>query len=250
VRLRIERREAAGDFVGVEETRDGIELAEAGDGADRQNAVFRLGQLAGPCLSRSMVAAAATEMPEKLAGCAFSLFSDRGIDRVSMDDIAAGAGVTKGSLYWHYRSKREVIHAACQHYYRGWHAQMNREISQAATSGERLTRAVRSSVRTCLIDEGNRTFTLELFTLSIHDLEVRNGWRAFFDGVKSFYVRLLQETMASGAVAPANPEPAVDLMLAAMEGYKLRALFEPELCAPSAEQRIGDELLEIIGIRD
>ena len=30
--LGIERREAAGDFVGVEETRDGIELAEVGAG--------------------------------------------------------------------------------------------------------------------------------------------------------------------------------------------------------------------------
>ena len=197
-----------------------------------------------------MVATTADEMPDKLAACAFSLFSNRGIDRVSMDEIAASAGVTKGSLYWHYRSKREVIHAACRHYYRGWHSQMNREISQAATSGERLASAIRSSVRTCLIDEGNRTFTLELFTLSIHDLEARNGWRAFFDGVKSFYVSLLDESVASGAVAAANPESAVDLMLAAMEGYKLRALFEPELCAPGAEQRIGDELLAIVGIRN
>lgn len=190
------------------------------------------------------------EMPDKLAGCAFSLFSNRGIDRVRMDDIAASAGVTKGSLYWHFRSKSEVIHAACQHYYLGWHAQMKREISQAATPRESLARAIRSSVRTCLIDEGNRTFTLELFTLSIHDLEVRKGWRSFFDGVKAFYIRLLQQSMASGAVATASPESAVDLMLAAMEGYKLRALFEPELCAPSAEQRIGDELLAILGIRD
>ncbi|MFZ9936222.1 MAG: TetR/AcrR family transcriptional regulator [Luteolibacter sp.] len=62
----------------------------------------------------------ADNMPDKLAACAFALFSQRGIGRVRMDDIAGSAGVTKGSLYWHYRSKDEVIHAACRHYYQSW----------------------------------------------------------------------------------------------------------------------------------
>lgn len=187
-------------------------------------------------------------MPDKLAACAFSLFSMRGIERVRMDDIASEAGVTKGSLYWHYNTKREVIHAACQHYYKGWRAQMGRETAKASTPAGKLTRAIRSSVSTCLIDEGNRTFTLELFTLSIHDEEVRNGWRLFFDGVKSFYVSLLKDAVSAGEVTSDSPAVAVDLMLAAMEGYKLRALFEPKLCARSAELRIARELLGIVGI--
>ncbi len=188
------------------------------------------------------------DMPDKLAGCAFALFSKRGIGRVRMDDIASSAGVTKGSLYWHYQSKSEVIHAACRHYYTGWRKQMDAETAKAATPAEKLARAIRSSVHTCLIDEDNRTFTLELFTLSIHDEEVRAGWRTFFDGVKSFYVSLLKDAMAHGDVPPGDPEVAVDLMLSAMEGYKLRALFEPRLCARSAERRIAGVLLGIVGI--
>lgn len=126
----------------------------------------------------------ADNMPDKLAACAFALFSQRGIGRVRMDDIAGSAGVTKGSLYWHYRSKDEVIHAACRHYYQSWTRQMECETAKAATPARKLERAIRSSVHTCLIDENNRTFTLELFTLSIHDEDVRKGWRVFFDGVK------------------------------------------------------------------
>jgi hypothetical protein len=59
----------------------------------------------------SGVPIAADEMPGRLAEAAFALFSRRGIERVRMDDIAAAAGVTKGSLFWHYQSKSEVIHA-------------------------------------------------------------------------------------------------------------------------------------------
>ena len=191
---------------------------------------------------------AAEEMPGKLAAAAFALFSQRGIGRVRMDDIATSAGVTKGSLYWHYQSKSEVIHAACQHYYDAWRSQMDRETAKATNPAARLERAIRSSVRTCLIDESNRTFTLELFTLSLHDPEIRKGWRSFFDGVKAFYIDLLKQAVTGGGLASSDPETAVDLMLAAMEGYKLRALFEPELCAARAERRIADELLGLVGI--
>ena len=190
----------------------------------------------------------ADAMDQVLAASAFRQFCLRGIARVTMDDIAADAGVTKGSLYWHYRSKADVIAAACDHYYGNWRAQMERDTSRAATAAGKLAKAIRFSVRTCLIDEGNRTFTLELFTLSIHDTEVRGSWRRFFDDVKTFYTALLLETMREGNSTPGDPAERVDLMLSAMEGYKLRALFEPELCSRDAELRITRELLGIVGI--
>jgi len=187
-------------------------------------------------------------MDQVLAASAFRQFCLRGIARVTMDDIAADAGVTKGSLYWHYRSKADVIGAACNHYYGNWRFQMDRETSEVAAAAAKLGRAIRSSVRTCLIDEGNRTFTLELFTLSIHDSEVRGGWRRFFDEVKAFYAGLLEDAMREGDAIPADPAEVVDLMLSAMEGYKLRALFEPELCSRDSEMRITRDLLGIVGI--
>jgi len=41
----------------------------------------------------------------------FDLFHKRGYARVSMDDIAAAAGVTKRSLYYHYDSKDALVGA-------------------------------------------------------------------------------------------------------------------------------------------
>lgn len=187
-------------------------------------------------------------MDQILAASAFRQFCLRGIARVTMDDIAADAGVTKGSLYWHYRSKAEVIAAACDHYYESWRAQMSNETAGEDSAASKLAKAIRSSVRTCLIDEGNRTFTLELFTLSIHDPEVRGSWRRFFNDVKEFYNARLAAAMREGHAALADAEEAVDLMLSAMEGYKLRALFEPELCSRDAEVRITRELLGIVGL--
>jgi hypothetical protein len=38
-------------------------------------------------------------------------------------------------------------------------------------------------------------------------------------------------------------------MLAAMEGVKLRALFEPEICSPEEEARLLEGLKDILGFR-
>jgi AcrR family transcriptional regulator len=187
-------------------------------------------------------------MDQVLAESAFRLFCRDGIARVTMDEIAADAGVTKGSLYWHYRSKAEVIDAACRHYYDGWRRRMRQVTARVPGAAAKLEKAIRTSVRSCLIDAGHRTFTLELFTLSVHDAAVRAGWRAFFDDVRGFYLALFREARVAGGIAAALPEDRIDLMLATMEGYKSRALFEPELCARRAEVRIARELLEIVGL--
>ena len=62
----------------------------------------------------------APQMRNKLAKSAFELFASKGIRNVSLDEVAAHADVTKGSLYWHYKSKKEIVLAACDYYYRRW----------------------------------------------------------------------------------------------------------------------------------
>src|SRR5689334_8797544 len=43
------------------------------------------------------------------------LFHRHGFNRISMDQIAAAAGVTKRTLYYHFRSKDDLIAAALEH---------------------------------------------------------------------------------------------------------------------------------------
>jgi AcrR family transcriptional regulator len=182
----------------------------------------------------------------ELAASAFTLFSSRGIAGVTMDAIAAEADVTKGSLYWHYESKDEVVQAACRHYYQEWHKMAQRKIARVADPVERLRVIIRASVRSCLIDERNRVFTLEVLTLSLHDEVVREGWNHFFDGVRAFYLGLVEA--AAGKLRLKHCEQAVDTMLSAMEGYKLRAVFEPDLCSKAAEKEITAQLLKLLKV--
>ncbi len=191
----------------------------------------------------------AAQMPDRLARSAFALFSRRGIANVGVDAIAAAAGVTKGSLYWHYESKDDLIKAACGHYYRAYHRRINAAIARVADPVKRLERALRTAVRICLLDDRNRVFTTEIFTLAAKDEELRRGWRQFSDGVRELYLGLVDAARATGRIVPADPAQAVDFMLSTMEGTKLRALYEPHICARKSEEAIVENLQRTLGFK-
>jgi AcrR family transcriptional regulator len=50
----------------------------------------------------------------KLVRAARSLFTARGFADVSVDEIAAAAGVTKGAVYYQFKDKTDLFQAACE----------------------------------------------------------------------------------------------------------------------------------------
>lgn len=193
------------------------------------------------------VATRAAAKAEELAQAAFDLFCDRGIDRVNLDEIAAAAGVTKGSLYWHYASKKEVVLAACDLYYARWREQIAAATGPAESAYDKLDAAIAYSVRSCLLDEANRVFSTEIVALALYDVEVRTSWAGFLDETERSFLGLTHQAVGSGELRCDDVDRAVDLMLAAMEGIKQTALFRPHICAPQSEQRTARRLMSLLG---
>ena len=189
--------------------------------------------------------ASAPHMPPLLARSAFELFADNGFVKVNLDQIAGRAGVTKGSLYWHYKNKKELILAACQHYYRQWQGDVQTAIVPSNDAFERLRLALTFSVDSCVIDRRNRLFTTGIFMLMQEDAAVRASWTQFYSAVRDFYVCLVKDAQQAGTLAASDARRDVDLMLEAMEGLKLRAGFEPHISKPAERLVIVEGLLGV-----
>lgn len=193
--------------------------------------------------------ASAGSRPDELAEAAFVLFSQRGIDGVNMDAIARGVGVTKGSLYWHYSSKKDVVLAACDVYYSRWRTDIAASVAAAATPYDRVEAAIRYSVRACLLDDGNRIFTTEIFALSLYDPEVRKSWAGFLGEAERFFLALTEDAVAQNELDEDRLAGRVRLMLSAMEGIKQDALFRPSIFAADSEDSVVAQLLDMVGPR-
>lgn len=48
---------------------------------------------------------------QKLLDTAESLFQANGVSRTSLQDIATGAGTTRGAIYWHFKDKADMFNA-------------------------------------------------------------------------------------------------------------------------------------------
>jgi AcrR family transcriptional regulator len=191
-----------------------------------------------------MPPAVAAEMPVNLAESAFDLMSKKGINSVNLDDIARHAGVTKGSLYWHYKSKQELLEAAALHYYKTWHQRVNAEVAESDDALDRLERALRFSINSCMLDERNRIFSTDLFALSLHNPAIQRSWAQFYDSVREYYIGLVLSAKRAGKANTPDPRRAVDLMLACFEGIKQRASFDPAIL--SEKEQICQELMHLI----
>lgn len=53
----------------------------------------------------------AAETGRQILEAAESLFLDKGYDKVSLEEIAAAAGVTRGAVHWHFKNKQGLLMA-------------------------------------------------------------------------------------------------------------------------------------------
>lgn len=183
-------------------------------------------------------------MRESLAESAFQLFSEQPIANVTLDMVAEKASVTKGSLYCHYKSKKELILEVCQCYYKRWERLV---VDYASVDGDpisRLRKAFLSSTELCLFDDRNRFFTAQVFVLALKDTNVKESWAGFYKKAHAFYQHLLEEINASGMAVIVDPKAGADHILAIIEGIKQQAFFDPEICRSSQIGVVVESLMK------
>ena len=189
---------------------------------------------------------AAPHMREELARCALDLFAAHGINGVTLDDVAAKAGVTKGSFYWHYRSKKELILAAAALYYQDWHELARRAVVSTANPLEQIRAVWRISVDMCLFDSTKRVFSTEIFALALHDPELRTSWSQFYESVRDQLMTLVRAAADAGQIHTTDPLATADWMLASFEGIKHRASFQPQMCTRRQRDALVDGFMRIL----
>jgi len=182
-------------------------------------------------------------MRERLAEKAYLLFSESPIADVTLDMVAEKANVTKGSIYGHYKSKKELLLEACQVYYKRWERLVVEYASIDQDPVNRLRKAILSASEMCLFDNRNRFFTAQVFALAINDAEVKESWAVFYRRVHAFFQRLLEEIDSSGAASIADSKASANRMLSILEGVKQQAFFDAEI---SSDSQIGEVVAAVM----
>jgi AcrR family transcriptional regulator len=90
--------------------------------------------------------------PASLLAVAVEVFTERGYDRTSMEDLARASGLSKSSIYHHFQGKEELLRLALQHALGPLFAVLDEPGATRGRAVDRLEYVVRREVAV-LVDE-------------------------------------------------------------------------------------------------
>jgi AcrR family transcriptional regulator len=198
---------------------------------------------------------------ERLIEAATALFAERGFVETSMDAVGGRAGVTKGGVYFHFRSKEVLFFAAVDHWRRLLRARLQAAETEAETGAGSLESAVAAWLRFHFerADAARllRVLAAELrgrFTASLRE-DVREEQR----GLRARLRQALTRGGHDGTLFAGDPALAAFLIAGQLEGFVSQWLTSPQdaepfqdpdalteaICAPFATgaSRVGRSLL-------
>jgi AcrR family transcriptional regulator len=178
-----------------------------------------------------MARSAATQEAEKrlaLLKAAFRVVAEKGFSSVTLDDIAARAGVSKGITLYYFDSKEDLFRQLF-----GWlidsiHARMK----DAVESQKDPVEKVRALVALIFPSPSkNRAFFrayIDFCGLAARKEPFREVGERFYRGCRDIDRAIVEEGMRQGAFVVRDPLEAASTLRAIFDGLMLQWLTEPE----------------------
>jgi AcrR family transcriptional regulator len=69
---------------------------------------------------------------------AWDMLGENGLDGVRVEPLARRLGVTKGSFYWHFKDRQQLVEALLDRWFSIWDDQMSPRMEQAAEPADRV----------------------------------------------------------------------------------------------------------------
>ncbi len=180
---------------------------------------------------------------ERLLGVATQMFMERGFEGTSIDAVAEAAGVSKPTVYAHYRDKRDLFTAVLRGRIQLWLAPLS--AAAEAQAGE----ADAKGIETTLHDLSRRMLALALTPGAVALNQIlaaqaiqfpelarlahEEGWQRAVRAIAG----LLQKFAASGQIRVEDPELTADLFLNLVLGRSARLAVSGIETHPEVQER-------------
>jgi len=165
----------------------------------------------------------------RIIEAAMDVIAERGCDQMTFDDVAKKLGVTKGAVYWYFKSKEELIAAVLNKFQTdiertSFESFYNRPIEEVFTQlFERFS----------LTDDRQRAIFFEMFALAARNSDVRHATREYYLGlVATFEEAIRKEKKQHFIQTHADPHTLALLLVALYSGlqnYEMVWMYQNEI---------------------
>lgn len=166
------------------------------------------------------------ETRSRIFEAAIKLFSNRGYNKASVDDICTEAGVSKGAFYHHFESKQALFLALLDN----WLQTIDNaiEASQDKTAPETFQQITEAFPYIFETANDRLPMFLEFWLQASRDKKIWEATIAPYRRYHKYFTSLIKKGVEEGSFAEVDPELASRMIVATAMGLLLQSLFDPK----------------------
>ncbi len=168
---------------------------------------------------------------EQILQAALTCFARKGYHLTTMDDIVAESGLSKGSLYWHYKNKKDLFLSIMSWYFAQMEQEMEASLQAAPTARARLQilAEIVAQLFTNPELEPLADVLIDFYAETRHDAEVEAAMRQVLLPYIEFVANIIEAGVAAGEFKPVNARQIAVALMAAFDGlYFYRLMLREE----------------------
>jgi AcrR family transcriptional regulator len=166
------------------------------------------------------------ETRTKIIGSAIKLFSKRGYNKASVDDICAEAGISKGAFYHHFESKQALFLALLDSWLQAIDTAI--EASKDKTAPETFTQMTGAFPYIFETAGEGLPMFLEFWLQASRDKKIWEASIAPYRRYHKYFTSLIKKGVEEGSFVEVDPELASRMIVSTAMGLFLQSLLDPK----------------------
>lgn len=158
---------------------------------------------------------------EQILEAATSVFARLGVHTARMDDITEEAGLSKGAVYWYFKSKDEIIKSILEMYLSRELHELHDLVRRSDSVEDRLMLMVDHLITELEQYESVMPMAYEFYALSTRESDIRKSLDAFFQRFIKIYEDMITQGIKRGEMKKVDPQETAVSILALLEGLTL-----------------------------
>ncbi|MBN1562528.1 MAG: TetR/AcrR family transcriptional regulator [Anaerolineae bacterium] len=168
------------------------------------------------------------ESRQKILQAAFAAFAETGYSQTSMDDIVKRSGLSKGTLYWHFKNKQELFLATVGMVMNEWDTQLA-QLAEAGGSADERIRTFFAQAGAVFTENKNFIgLMVDAFFQSYQMEEAGQIMNTIYTRFIGHIERIVQQGIDNGEFREVDPHMAAVSLMAGGDGVSMYILFEPD----------------------
>ncbi|MBN1313161.1 MAG: TetR/AcrR family transcriptional regulator [Anaerolineae bacterium] len=182
------------------------------------------------------------ERKEQIIQAAINVFARRGIHEARMDDIVAETGLSKGALYWYFKSKDDIISAIADMLFDHELQKLEKLNCDDLPAHDCLLKFLDVFIQDLRPMLTLRPVIFEFYALAFRNKSVRQSMQQYLQRFTSIIEPVVLQGIESGEFAAGDARQATLAIGAALEGTLLLWAYAPDMVPVEQQLRASLDL--------